>query len=805
MKQKLKLFILLFIFLLVGCNTSKTNYELSISIDSKTIMLGDEVKINVNQNVISNVIFESSDESIAIVDDFGYIIAVNIGEVTIKAYLEIDESISDEINIKITDSIIKDIKIKGSTIGNIGDTLVFTYSFTPKTVSANVTWLSDNTDIAIVNQNGEVTLVGAGMAKITLSCDDENNFTKSFYVGSYDYTNILVDPNSDLEVGEEVYFNDLVFNQAFTCVKTIKDALANVTDGGTIYIKKGTYDESAIISKNGITIIGESNNKVDNTDNDTIITKALAIAQGIENIKISSLTFINKGQIYVEGDNKNITISNNKFTENVNDIGWKQISNDACLLIDYHVINSDNITISDNLFYNINNYAISFTYVDNIKIVNNTFKNFNLDAIRLTFNDISKSCQYLIRGNKFIDGAYNAIYFHNFGAKVVNFDHIISIYENYFENIGNNHTDNMYYGAITMYGFNSGTASLSISYNEFINNKANILIDNSCDERFSIYYACNISYNKFKGEDLEYYFTNKTNSLTLNSFKTTNLYSNLYLDNKDNVINPNDKITGALINESHLSIDEYNNIIKVFGEAAIYIGNDTNYVVEDDSLSFESSNEKIFKVDNKGLISGISEGNAQLIIKKDNKELTRVKIFVKDAINIDYASLIVSIALNEEGYVEGNNNYTKYGVWYGKKYGKEFENGAWCAMFVSWCANQANIPTTIIPEYASVAAGRQWFEKNSVFKYKEEYTPKTGDIIFFLSNGASHTGIVVDYRNGTVYTIEGNTSDMCHQRSYDPMNAKITGYGVPNYPVFTGEKIEFDVSTSTDGSNESTR
>ena len=145
-------------------------------------------------------------------------------------------------------------------------------------------------------------------------------------------------------------------------------------------------------------------------------------------------------------------------------------------------------------------------------------------------------------------------------------------------------------------------------------------------------------------------------------------------------------------------------------------------------------------------------------------------------------------------------------MWYSEQVSdNSFAYGAWCAMFVSWCANQANIPRTIIPLYASCAAGRQWFESRDLFKYKESYTPKTGDIIFFLSNGASHTGIVVEYKNGTVYTIEGNTSDMCHQRSYDPMNSRITGYGTPQYPVYNGSKIEFDVSNATSGEGHSTR
>jgi hypothetical protein len=129
--------------------------------------------------------------------------------------------------------------------------------------------------------------------------------------------------------------------------------------------------------------------------------------------------------------------------------------------------------------------------------------------------------------------------------------------------------------------------------------------------------------------------------------------------------------------------------------------------------------------------------------------------------------------------MEGYNNDSKYGDWWG------ISHGEWCAMFVSWCANEAGITTTIIPKYASVALGREWFEQRGLFKYKEEYQPKKGDLIFFLSSGASHTGIVVSSDATTVYTIEGNTSDRVAQRSYPLQYRTITGYGTPLYPLFS--------------------
>ncbi|WP_349948942.1 peptidoglycan-binding protein [Lacrimispora sp. BS-2] len=139
----------------------------------------------------------------------------------------------------------------------------------------------------------------------------------------------------------------------------------------------------------------------------------------------------------------------------------------------------------------------------------------------------------------------------------------------------------------------------------------------------------------------------------------------------------------------------------------------------------------------------------------------------------------VNIALNESGTVEKYDNITKYGEWYGMN-GKP-----WCAMFVSWCAYQAGLLATsnnvngIIPKYASVALGMEWYKEKSRFGVKGSYLPKYGDILF-LRTDASHTAIVVGYDQSSnkVYTIEGNFSDkVCKVWRYAD-DSRITGYGV---------------------------
>lgn len=134
---------------------------------------------------------------------------------------------------------------------------------------------------------------------------------------------------------------------------------------------------------------------------------------------------------------------------------------------------------------------------------------------------------------------------------------------------------------------------------------------------------------------------------------------------------------------------------------------------------------------------------------------------------------IVDIALGELGTSEPTGD-DKYISWYG---GFSMDVH-WCAIFVSWCANKAGIPTSVIPKYSSVSNGMQWFKDQGKFKSKGTYTPKRGDIFFQKSNGASHTGLVVSCDGSNYVTIEGNCSDAVKSITRSLSDPCLTGFGV---------------------------
>jgi hypothetical protein len=101
--------------------------------------------------------------------------------------------------------------------------------------------------------------------------------------------------------------------------------------------------------------------------------------------------------------------------------------------------------------------------------------------------------------------------------------------------------------------------------------------------------------------------------------------------------------------------------------------------------------------------------------------------------------------------------------------------GPWCADFASWCAAQAGVPLGEDGEgFQSVGALWEWAEGSGRAIPASEGSPQAGDLIVW---GSDHVGIVeaVD-PDGTIHTIEGNSSDEVAQRSYGPGESGATGY-----------------------------
>ncbi|MBE5795279.1 MAG: CHAP domain-containing protein [Clostridiales bacterium] len=173
----------------------------------------------------------------------------------------------------------------------------------------------------------------------------------------------------------------------------------------------------------------------------------------------------------------------------------------------------------------------------------------------------------------------------------------------------------------------------------------------------------------------------------------------------------------------------------------------------------------------------------------------------------EFVPLLMDIARSELGYVEGSNNYSKYGEWAGDP------NAAWCAEFVCWCVNQTDLRhdqsllNQVYPKYSGQNTGKEWFIARGRFLFrkavcpdwgpqwlqgadrnlmKNEYHPRSGDLLFFSYNEAGDTEHVAlvefcaRHEDGQIYVhvLEGNNPDRVQRNHYPLDDSQVLGYGL---------------------------
>ena len=140
---------------------------------------------------------------------------------------------------------------------------------------------------------------------------------------------------------------------------------------------------------------------------------------------------------------------------------------------------------------------------------------------------------------------------------------------------------------------------------------------------------------------------------------------------------------------------------------------------------------------------------------------------------------IVTVALSQVGNAGGQ----PYWSWYG------FDSRVeWCACFVSWCANECGyIDTGVCPKFSGCGNGVQWFQERGQW-LDSSAKPVPGMVIFFdwdhkggsgpQDGEADHVGIVQKVEDGIIYTVEGNSGNLCRVNRYPIGHYEILGYGV---------------------------
>ncbi|EST22762.1 LysM peptidoglycan-binding domain-containing protein [Streptomyces niveus] len=130
-------------------------------------------------------------------------------------------------------------------------------------------------------------------------------------------------------------------------------------------------------------------------------------------------------------------------------------------------------------------------------------------------------------------------------------------------------------------------------------------------------------------------------------------------------------------------------------------------------------------------------------------------------------------------------------TWYRQRNGSAFGgNFAWCNAAITYWAVQAGEHAAVCfgTDYAYTVWHAQRFQTAKQW-HTDVAGIKRGDIVFFDWNGSNsvgaidHIGIVTGVSGGNVYTIEGNTENVCARRVRGA--STIVGYGRPKYKTTT--------------------
>jgi len=161
-----------------------------------------------------------------------------------------------------------------------------------------------------------------------------------------------------------------------------------------------------------------------------------------------------------------------------------------------------------------------------------------------------------------------------------------------------------------------------------------------------------------------------------------------------------------------------------------------------------------------GVLAGTAIGNRNYA-----KEMNGIVSVVSD-------KPIVKVAMEQLG----NKGGEPFWSWYGFKSRED-----WCALFVSWCEDQCGyLESDTAPKFAIVSDGADWFVLRDQWRLMGD-TPEAGDLIFFdwdQDGARDHVGIVTGVVDDKVFTVEGNSSDLCRQKRYFVDDPAIYGYGV---------------------------
>ena len=318
-----------------------------------------------------NVLWSSSDDKVAAVDENGMVTGVAPGTAVITAATE-DPRGTDRVKAVATITVgnaVQEISINGVEGDRIakGTSLVLKAGLTPENVfNPKVTWESSDDSVIVIDANGYLRAVGVGTATITCTATDGSGVSKSVnYTVYQSVTSIKLKTNKLSAAGSSVTFEGgeeiIVTAEVLPEDATLKDVKWSVDDDSIAEIK--TYGPYATVSGINPGNVRVTATAIDGSDKSAYVDLTIeplvpltveAISREVNNGNRMTLT--------VHNNCKKTTIKNFDFTIEMYDYTGKELVTSGG-----YSIGSDE-TISPNSSRGIKRTFNGFTYVHEVSV-----------------------------------------------------------------------------------------------------------------------------------------------------------------------------------------------------------------------------------------------------------------------------------------------------------------------------------------------------------------------------------------------------------------------------------------------------
>ena len=312
---------------LIVKKNSKAVSDVIINEKNITVKVGGETRLTVtvlpSTALNKNVTWTTSNTNIATIDNNGILNAKNIGTAIITATSISNPYIKGQSTITVEPIEVANITLSTTSVTiKKGETQTITATPQPSNATnKTLTWKSNNTSIATVDNNGKITGVSVGKTTITVSSN--NNITKTINVEITPNTKVYTSLHSlgKINVGNAILTVPTIDShstaQGFTIAENYYIAAKIKSDNSSAYIH--IYDKNTLAKVSAFKVTSELKHANDLAYNPN--TKQVLVAMTIDtNFRFFSL------QDAILGNNK---MSKNAFIYNGNAKSFSGIDYDT--------------------------------------------------------------------------------------------------------------------------------------------------------------------------------------------------------------------------------------------------------------------------------------------------------------------------------------------------------------------------------------------------------------------------------------------------------------------------------------------